>query len=66
VSVYRWARYLLTLGWIETRHAAVLAGYWLRPYDDLADARRWRWQRRHPCQHTDGLEAVMDRWESDR
>jgi hypothetical protein len=23
--------------------------YWLRPYDMLADARRWRWQRPEPC-----------------
>jgi hypothetical protein len=50
----------------EVRHAAVLAGYWLRPYDDLADARRWRWQRRHPCQFGDGLPAVLERWERDR
>ena len=26
-------------------------GYWVRPYDMLADARRWRWQPRTPCQH---------------
>lgn len=25
------------------------ASYWIRPYDMLADARRWRWQRRTPC-----------------
>lgn len=46
----------------ETRHAAVMAGYWLRPYDVLADARRWRWRRRHPCQHGAGIDAVLERW----
>jgi len=25
------------------------AGYWVRPYDQLADRRRWRWQARHWC-----------------
>jgi hypothetical protein len=35
--------------WVEVRHAAVMAGYWLRPYDMLADRRRWRWQPRQPC-----------------
>ena len=25
------------------------AGYWIRPYDMLADARRWRWQPRAKC-----------------
>jgi hypothetical protein len=30
----------------ELRHAGVMAGYWLRPYDGHLDRRRWRWQRR--------------------
>lgn len=36
-----WLRYL----------AAVLAekSYLIRPYDPLADRRRWRWQRPAPC-----------------
>lgn len=25
------------------------AGYWVRPYDMLADRRHWRWQRPAPC-----------------
>jgi hypothetical protein len=24
-------------------------GYWIRPYDPLADARRWRWRPAQPC-----------------
>jgi len=24
-------------------------GYWVRPYDMLADRRRWFWQRRQEC-----------------
>jgi hypothetical protein len=35
--------------WIEIRYAIECVGYWIRPYDMLADARRWRWQRRAPC-----------------
>jgi hypothetical protein len=23
--------------------------YWIRPFDSLADRRRWRWQPRQPC-----------------
>jgi hypothetical protein len=33
------------LALIELRHAGVMAGYWLRPYDSHRDARRWMWQR---------------------
>lgn len=40
-------------------------GYWLRPYDMLADRRRWWWQERHPCQHSDGLLAVLRWWEEE-
>lgn len=40
--------------WIETRRLAVLAGYWMRPYDMLADRRRWRWQPRTRCQFSGG------------
>lgn len=32
------------------------AGYWLRPFDMLADKRRWRWQERAAC----GLPAMTD------
>jgi len=31
------------------RWAAQTAGYAVRPYDMLADARRWRWRRPAPC-----------------
>jgi hypothetical protein len=37
--------------------------YWIRPFDSLADGRRWRWQRRYPCQYGDGLPAVLDAWQ---
>lgn len=31
------------------RWAARRVGYWLRPYDMLADRRRWFWQPRQRC-----------------
>jgi hypothetical protein len=31
------------------RWLTVYVGYWIRPYDMLADQRRWFWQRRTPC-----------------
>lgn len=34
--------------------AARRVGYWFRPYDMLADARRWRWQPRQRCQFAQG------------
>jgi hypothetical protein len=42
-------RRLARRAWVELEHAAVTVGYWLRPYDMLADARRWFWQPRHRC-----------------
>jgi hypothetical protein len=35
--------------WAEARWLAETAGYWIRPYDMLADARRWRWQPAQRC-----------------
>lgn len=49
----------------ELRHAAVMAGYWLRPYDMVADRRRWRWQPRELCQYQDQAE-VLRRWLAER
>lgn len=40
----RWLAYL-----------ASQAGYWVRPYDQIADRRRWRWQRPAPCGYQVGL-----------
>lgn len=40
-------------------------GYWVRPYDDLADARRWRWQPRTPCARyvlTDAEREQLAEW----
>lgn len=34
----------------ELRWLAKRPGYIIRPYDMLADARRWRWQPRERCQ----------------
>lgn len=33
--------------WVRSAVGAI--DYWVRPYDMLADARRWRWQPRTPC-----------------
>jgi len=51
----------------EVRHAVVMAGYWIRPYDMFADRRRWRWQPPEVCQFRDQAE-VLRRWiaEQDR
>lgn len=35
------------VAWV--RWAATRVGYWLRPYDMLADSRRWCWQPRQRC-----------------
>jgi hypothetical protein len=40
--------------WVEARHASVMAGYWVRPYNDLLDRRIWRWQKRPLCQFFGG------------
>lgn len=42
-------RYLFAVLAVEVRHAAVMVGYWFRPYDMVADRRRWRWQSRALC-----------------
>lgn len=42
-------RYRLQQPVARVRHALVMAGYWVRPFDMLADRRRWRWQRPTPC-----------------
>lgn len=34
---------------VEARWAATRLGYVVRPYDPLADARRWWWRRAQPC-----------------
>jgi hypothetical protein len=33
----------------ELVYAAQRVGYWVRPYDMLADRRRWRWQPAQRC-----------------
>jgi hypothetical protein len=50
-------RHVTRRAWIEVEHAAVTLGYWLRPYDMLADARRWFWQPQQRC----GWPAGMSR-----
>jgi hypothetical protein len=46
------AEYLWTLAhvaWGRTVYAIETLGYWIRPYDMIADARRWCWQPRAKC-----------------
>ena len=38
--------YLARRAWLELRHLAIVAGYWVRPYDMTRDRRLWRWQER--------------------
>jgi len=46
-------------GWLTWMLARF--GYWLRPYDMLADRRRWRWQPAQPCGFSGvHLEPVYD------
>jgi hypothetical protein len=40
---------ILRWWWACAVWAVVRAGYWLRPYDMLADRRRWRWQPAQRC-----------------
>lgn len=50
MNLIRWL--FAYLAWsIET------AGYWIRPYDMLADRRRWRWRPRQRCGWSYGLRA---------
>lgn len=35
--------------WAELRWLTECAGYRVRPYDMIADRRRWFWQPRTPC-----------------
>lgn len=42
-------RYIVRRAWSELKWAAVRVGYQLRPYDMLADSRRWFWQPRQRC-----------------
>jgi len=44
--------------WAVLVWAAQSAGYWIRPYDMLADRRRWRWQPRQRCGFSYGLHIV--------
>src|SRR5262245_55829784 len=44
----RWAAWLRYV-WLVACWLAESAGYWVRPYDMLADARRWRWQPAQRC-----------------
>jgi hypothetical protein len=44
----------------EIAYAATTFGYWIRPYDMLADRRRWRWQPQQRCGFTEVPQDVMD------
>jgi hypothetical protein len=45
---------LLRYWWTLARWAVQRVGYWVRPYDMLADARRWFWQPRQRCGFAQG------------
>ena len=61
----------LSLLWALVRHCGTWLGYVVRPYDAVADARRWRWQPPAPCgrviaagmspEARDRLEAALKR-----
>lgn len=40
--------------WRWLRWARVRLGYWVRPYDMIADRRYWRWQPATRCQFCGG------------
>jgi hypothetical protein len=46
-SEYLWT--LAHVAWGRTVYAIETLGYWIRPYDMIADARRWCWQPRAKC-----------------
>jgi hypothetical protein len=46
--------YLLRRLWIDVRWLAETVGYWVRPYDTLADRRRWRWHPAQRCGFSNG------------
>lgn len=35
--------------WVLPKHLLESIGYWIRPYDMLADRRRWWWQPAQRC-----------------
>lgn len=39
----------------EAAWLAQSVGYWIRPYDMLADRRRWRWQKPQRCGFSYGI-----------
>lgn len=49
-----WLPWALRVTLVEVRWWIESAGYWIRPYDMLADARRWRWRPRQRCQFAQG------------
>jgi hypothetical protein len=59
MSTIRWI-------WAEIRYWCQSAGYSIRPYDMLADNRRWFWQKRQPCgreiyhQHQQRIAQIPD------
>ncbi len=65
VRRWSWPWQIFRLGawalWVDTVWVARRVGYWIRPYDMRADARRWRWQARQRCQFSGGgLGAAWD------
>ena len=52
--------WLLRVARVELVWVAETAGYWIRPFDTLADRRRWRWQARQRCGFSLGLHVDDD------
>lgn len=50
IRIVRYLVWLAEAGTEEIRWAAKAIGYKIRPYDMLADRRRWCWQPRERCQ----------------
>ena len=46
---------MVTMAIAMVRESGIRVTYWIRPYDMMADRRRWRWCKRTPCRHLPSL-----------
>ena len=47
--------------WVQLESFAVAIGYGIRPFDMLADRRRWFWQPRFPCARSPQAQRLAER-----